>query len=152
MKNQKDLIVRYQGKKKEINLVIKDCPDDVEIRTQLQDPDFEAEWKSAYLDSHYEERLNNQREAGTRRHSSLESFTYEDEKYFSSKDDPHEILEKEEEMHSLISLCTTNQQEILILHFIEGYSKTEIAEMRDVDESAIRKTINRAIATIKRNL
>lgn len=58
MKNQKPLIVRYQGKRIEINLVIKDCLDDVEIRAKLQDPDYKASWKAAYLDSIYEEQLN----------------------------------------------------------------------------------------------
>lgn len=58
MKNQKPLIVRYQGKRIEINLVIEDCPDDVEIRAKLQDPDYKTSWKAAYLDSIYEEQLN----------------------------------------------------------------------------------------------
>ena len=52
----------------------------------------------------------------------------------------------------LLSYCNANQQDILTLHFVEGYSKVEIAEMRRVDESAIRKTITRALETIKRNL
>lgn len=152
MKNQKPLIVKYQGKRKDIKLFIEDCPDDFEIRTQLQDPNYKAEWKAAYLDSHYEERLNEQRESREDRHTSLETFTYEDERYFSSKSNPHEILEEKERMNCLISLCTENQQEVLILHYLEGYSKTEIAKMRGVDESAIRRTINRALATIKRKM
>lgn len=149
---QRPLTVKYQGKRKEINLYIEDCPDDIEIRTQLQDPNYKADWKTAYLDSHYEERLNNQKESREDRHTSLESFTYEDAKYFSSRCNPHEILEEKERINSLISLCTENQQEVLTLHYLEGYSKTEIAKIRGVDESAIRRTINRAIATIKRNI
>ena len=57
----KPLVIKYKGKRKVINLVIEDCPDDIEIRTKLQDDSYEAEWKTAYLDSHYEERLNNQK-------------------------------------------------------------------------------------------
>lgn len=149
---QRPLTVKYQGKRKEINLFIEDCPDDIEIRTQLQDPNFEAEWKTAYLDSHYEERLNEQRETREDRHTSLETFTYEDERYFSSNSNPHQTLEEKENIHSLLSLCNENQREVLILHYLDGYSKTEIAKMRNVDESAIRKTINRALATIKRKM
>lgn len=59
----KPLVVKYQGKRKEIKLFIENCPDDVEIRTKLQDDSYEAEWKKEYLDSHYEESLNNQRES-----------------------------------------------------------------------------------------
>lgn len=148
----KPLVIKYQGKRKEIKLVIEDCPDDIEIRTQLQDDSYEAEWKTAYLDSYYEERLNNQKESREDRHSSLESFTYEDERYFSSKSNPHKTLEEKETINSMMAFCTETQQEILKLHYIEGYSKTEIAKIRGVDESAIRKTIKRAVATIKRNL
>lgn len=146
MKNQ-NLVIKYQGKRKEISLVIEECPDDLEIRTQLQDPNYEAEWKTAYLASHYEEKLNNQKESREDRHTSLESFTYEKKEYFSSKQE-----QLKEEVDYLLSLCNENQQEVLTLHFIEGYSKTEIAKMRNVDESAIRKTIERAIATVKRKL
>ena len=148
----KPFVVEYQGKRKAIKLVIEDCPDNLEIRTQLEDPDFEVDWKSAYLDSHYEEELNNQREAKEERHTSLESFTHEDERYFASECTPDEIVEKQESIAHLLSYCNANQQDILTLHFVEGYSKVEIAEMRRVDESAIRKTITRALETIKRNL
>ncbi len=148
----KALVIKYQGKRREINLVIEDCPDDIEIRTKLKDPDYVADWKTAYLESHYEERLNNKSESREDRHTSLESFTYEDKKYFSNESDPHKSLEEKESIKALLSACNENQQEILNLHYIEGYSKTEIAKMRNVDESAIRRTINRAIKTIKRNL
>lgn len=148
----KPLWVKYQGKKKEIKLKIEDCPDDIEIRTKLQDEGYKAEWKKAYLDSHYEEQLNDQRESREDRHTSLESFDYEDEKYFSSKSNPHKALEEKETISSIMSACNENQQEILRLYYIEGYSKTDIARMRGVDESAIRKTINRAIKTIERKL
>lgn len=147
----KPLVIKYQGKRKEIKLFIEDCPDDIEIRIKLQDDSYEAEWKKEYLDSHYEESLNNQKESREDRHTSLESFTYEDERYFSSDSNPHKALEEKEIIKSLLSHCNENQREILKLHYIQGYSKTEIAKMRGVDESAIRKTINRALKTIKRN-
>lgn len=148
----KALVVKYQGKRKEIKLFIEDCPDDIEIRTKLQDDSYEADWKKEYLDSHYEESLNNQKESREDRHSSLESFTFEDKDYFSSESNPHKALEEKETINSLLSHCNENQQEILKLHYMEGYSKTDIAKMRGVDESAIRRTITRAIKTIKRNL
>ncbi len=148
----KPLIVKYQGKKSEINLVIEDCPDDIEIRTKLQDDSYQADWKREYLDSHYEESLNNQRETRKDRHTALETFTHEDEKYFSSKDDPQRAFEEKRIVDSLLAHCNENQREILKLHYMEGYSKTDIAKMRGVDESAIRRTITRAIKTIKRNL
>lgn len=147
----KPLNIKYQGKRKEINLTIEDCPDDIEIRTKLEDESYEAEWKDEYLKSHYEEGLNNQRESREYKHSSLESFTHEDERFFTSKSNPHKDLEEKETIESLLSACNENQREILKLHYIEGYSKTEIAKIRDVDESAIRRTITRAIKTIKRN-
>lgn len=148
----KPLKIKYQGKRKEINLVIEDCPEDIEIRTKLKDPDYVADWKTAYLDSHYEEKLNDQKESREDRHTSLESFNHEDEKYFSSNFNPNKALEEKDTINSIMSVCNENQQEILKLHYIEGYSKTDIARMRGVDESAIRKTINRAIKTIKRKL
>lgn len=148
----KPLKIKYQGKRKEIELEIEGCPDDLEIRTKLQDESYKADWKTAYLDSYYEERLNNKAEAREDRHTSLESFTYEDERYFSSESNPHKALEEKETITSILSACNENQGEILKLHYIEGYSKTEIAKMRGVDESAIRKTINRAIKTIERKL
>ena len=73
-------------------------------------------------------------------------------KYFSSKDDPQRAFEEKRIVDSLLSHCNENQREILKLHYMEGYSKTDIAKMRGVDESAIRRTITRAIKTIKRNL
>lgn len=152
MSKSKPLEIKYQGKRKEINLTIEDCPDDIEIRKKLKDKNYKAEWKTAYLDSHYEEKLNDQKESREDRHTSLESFTYEDERYFSSKYNPHKALGEKETINSILSHCNENQQEILKLHYIEGYSKTDIARMRGVDESAIRKTINRAIKTIKRKL
>lgn len=152
MSKSKPLEIKYQGKRKEINLTIEDCPDDIEIRKKLKDKNYKAEWKTAYLDSHYEEKLNNQRESREDRHTSLESFDYEDERYFSSESNPHKALEEKETIASIMSACNENQREILRLYYIEGYYKTEIAKMRNIDESSIRKTINRAIKTIERKL
>ena len=103
-----------------------------------------------YLESVEAEKRSDRRES--RRHTSLETFSYEDARYFSDKSDMvSDFIESETIRHALSQL--TERQEYLIRKCcLEGWSYSDLARQEGKDESAIRHAVNRAKSQLKKHL
>lgn len=101
-----------------------------------------------YLNSIEEEKRNERRE--TRRHTSLESFTYEDKQFFDDGTDLLAELITSETVSSAMSNLTERQQYLIRKTFLEGWSYTDLATLEGKDESTIRHAVNRAKAKLKK--
>lgn len=149
----KPLTVEIIGRRgKQITVTIPEFPDDLDLRRSMQEPFGEDDWRFVLIQSYYEEALNDRRETRCENVTSLDTFTYEDARFFSSPDNPALELEKKEFMESALSCLNDNQREIIQRCVIEGMSYSDLAREQGKDESAIRKAAKRAIATIKRNV
>jgi len=95
-----------------------------------------------YLSSVEEEKKNERRE--TRRHTSLESFTYEDKRFFDDGTDLLADIIASETVSRAMTYLTERQQYLIRRCFLEGWSYTELAALEGKDESAIRHAVNRA--------
>ena len=85
----------------------------------------------------------------TRRHTSLSSFTYEDQKYFDAGTDLLAELIDSEVVSRAMANLTERQQYLIRKVYLEGWKLTEIAALEGVDESAIRHAVNRAKRRLK---
>lgn len=103
-----------------------------------------------YLSSVEEEKKNERRE--TRRHTSLESFTYEDKRFFDDGTDLLADLIASETVSRAMSHLTERQQYLIHKTCLEGWKYTELAALEGVDESAIRHAVNRAKNKLKKML
>lgn len=103
-----------------------------------------------YLSSVEEEKKNERRE--TRRHTSLESFTYEDKRFFDDGTDLLADLIASETVSRAMSHLTERQQYLIRKTCLEGWKYTELAALEGVDESAIRQAVNRAKNKLKKFL
>jgi RNA polymerase sigma-70 factor (ECF subfamily) len=103
-----------------------------------------------YLSSVEEEKRNERRE--TRRHTSLESFTYEDKRFFDDGTDLLADLIASETVSRAMSHLTERQQYLIRKTCLEGWKYTELAALEGVDESAIRHAVNRAKDKLKKYL
>ncbi len=103
-----------------------------------------------YLSSVEEEKKNERRE--TRRHTSLESFTYEDKRFFDDGTDLLADIIASETVSRAMSHLTERQQYLIRKTCLEGWKYTELAALEGVDESAIRHAVNRAKNKLKKML
>lgn len=103
-----------------------------------------------YLSSVEEEKKNERRE--TRRHTSLESFTYEDKRFFDDGTDLLADLIASETVSRAMSHLTERQQYLIRKTCLEGWKYTELAALEGLDESAIRHAVNRAKNKLKKML
>ncbi len=88
----------------------------------------------------------------TRRHTSLESFRYEDKQYFDDGTDLLTDLMNSEMVSRAMSHLTERQQALIRKIYLEGWKYTELAALEGVDESAIRQAVNRAKNKLKKFL
>ena len=105
-----------------------------------------------YLDSVDAEKKNARRETRPDRHTSLESFVYEDKRYFDDGTDLLADLIDSEVVSRAMSHLTERQQYLIRKIYLEGWKFTEIAAIEGVDESAIRHAVNRAKDRLKKVL
>lgn len=103
-----------------------------------------------YLSSVAAEKKNERRE--TRRHTSLESFTYEDKRFFDDGMDLLADLIVSETVSLAMSHLTERQHYLIRKICLEGWKYTELAALEGVDESAIRHAVNRAKNKLKKYL
>lgn len=94
--------------------------------------------------------ISNRRE--TRRHTSLESFRYEDKQYFDDGTDLLTDLMNSKMVSRAMSHLTERQQALIRKIYLEGWKYTELAALEGVDESAIRQAVNRAKNKLKKFL
>ena len=105
-----------------------------------------------YLDSVDAEKKNARRETRPDRHTSLESFVYEDKRYFDDGTDLLADLIDSEVVSRAMANLTERQQYLIRKIYLEGWKFTEIAAIEGVDESAIRHAVNRAKDRLKKVL
>ena len=149
----KSLTVEIIGKSgKTIKVTIPEFPDDLDLRSSMQEPFGQDDWRFVLIQSYYEEALNDRRETRCENVTSLDAFTYEDARLFSSAGNPALELEAKEFIESALACLNDNQREIIQRCVIEGMSYSDLAREKGKDESAIRKAAKRAIETIKRNM
>lgn len=103
-----------------------------------------------YISSLEKEKKNERRE--TRRHTSLQSFTYEDKRFFDDGTDLLANLMSSETVSRAMSHLTKRQQYLIRKICLEGWKYTELAALEGIDESAIRHAVNRAKNKLKKIL
>ena len=107
---------------------------------------------SFYLESVEAEKKNTRKETRRDRHTSLESFTYEDARFFDSGTDILTDFIDSEAVSRTMSQLTERQQYLVRKCCIEGWSYTDLAAVGGVNESAIRHAVNRAMNKLKKVL
>ena len=105
-----------------------------------------------YLDSVDAERKNAKRETRSDRHTSLESFVYEDKRYFDDGTDLLADFIDSEAVSQVMSQLTERQQYLIRKVYLEDWKFTELAALEGVDESAIRHAVTRAKDRLKKVL
>ena len=150
MKQYEMLIVKYVGARgKTINLQIDEFPNDFDLILQIQDDTYQPEWKTSYLDMIYKEQLNNRRNERYENRAYIDDFTYEDAKYFSSKEGCPEEVITDETVLKLLENLTPIQKKRVQLVIIEGMSYTDVARLEEVDESAVRRSVKEGLKKLK---
>lgn len=97
-----------------------------------------------YLESIEAEKKNDRKNSRPDRHTSLESFTHEDARYFSAGVDIPADLFDSEFIQQAMAQLTERQQYLVRKCCLEGFSYTQIAAVEGKHESAIRHAVNRA--------
>ena len=165
------LVINYVGPRGgKCKLRIEGLPLDDPVRKQLQDPDYWPEWKTIYLAGLYQEQIAQKNEAKHHQYEVtdkvMESYMYKDAsgqahhiqngeghaKYsLSSTAQDFELdLENREVLEMLLSELNPEQRERTIHFHLHGYSYTDIAEMQGVSPTAVRNSINRGFAAIRK--
>jgi RNA polymerase sigma-70 factor (ECF subfamily) len=112
--------------------------------------DVTTELGTAYQESLKAEESNDR--ANTRRHTSLDIFTYEDARYFGDGTDIEGDLIDVEFASIALAGLTEQQRRYVRLCVLDGWSYSEVARREKKDESAVRRSVSRALAQIKKNL
>ena len=103
-----------------------------------------------YLSSVEEAEKNDRRNTRPDRHTSLETFVYEDQRFFASASDTMKEAVEDCEVERLLSCLNDRQRELVRRCVIEGWSYTEIAAKEGRDESAVRHAVKRALKKMKK--
>ena len=98
-----------------------------------------------YLSSVEETKKSDRRNTRPDRHTSLETFVYEDQRFFASPSDPMREAVEDCEVDRLLSCLSSRQRELVRRCVIEGWSYTEVAAQEGKDESAIRHAVKRTL-------
>ena len=103
-----------------------------------------------YLSSVEETKKSDRRNIRPDRHTSLETFVFEDQRFFASTSDPMREAVEDCEVDRLLSCLSSRQRELVRRCVIEGWSYTEVAAQEGKDESAIRHAVKRALKKMKK--
>jgi len=103
-----------------------------------------------YLSSVEETKRSDRRNTRPDRHTSLETFVYEDKKFFASTADPMREAVEGCEVDRLLSCLSDRQKDLVRRCVIEGWTYTEVAAQEGKDESAVRHAVKRALKKIKK--
>lgn len=105
-----------------------------------------------YLESIEAEGQNDRKNSRSGRHSQLSTFTYEDVRYFSDGTDLLADLVESETISHAMSCLSERQQDLIQKCIIDGWSYTDLADLENKDESAIRHAVERAKKKLKKFL
>ena len=78
-----------------------------------------------------------------------------DEGLMAAPDDPTKVVEKrlaQQHLRVAISHLTTEQQQVVVLKFIEGFSNQEVGHILDKSVGAVKSLQHRALASLRRVL
>jgi RNA polymerase sigma-70 factor (ECF subfamily) len=78
-----------------------------------------------------------------------------DETLLAASDDPVALAERQisaEVVRAALQQLTLDQQQVITLKFLEGFSNTEIAEVLDKPVGAVKSLQHRALASLQRQL
>jgi RNA polymerase sigma-70 factor (ECF subfamily) len=70
-------------------------------------------------------------------------------------DSPQDLAIKNQEsaiLHQAIAALTEDQQDVVVLHLIDGLPTSEVAAMLDKSEEAVRQIQSRALKILKKNI
>lgn len=102
------------------------------------------------LSADEEAKKSDRRNTRPDRHTSLETFVYEDQRFFASPSDPMREAVEDCEVDRLLSCLSSRQKELVRRCVIEGWTYTEVAAQEGKDESAVRHAVKRALKKIKK--
>lgn len=106
--------------------------------------DVSDEIGTFYLSSLEAEKKNDRRNTRLDRHTSLESFSYEERKFFDDGTNILASIIEDETIRRLLSQLSERQQYLIVKCILEGWSYTDLAALEVKDESAIRHAVDRA--------
>ena len=143
MSNNRHFKVSVIGKRgRPINLTIEDVPLDEDLRACLVNPNYQADWKEAYLTSYYEETLNDRRQSRSDRFALYQDWMSPQKNDFDS-----DIF-----INSLLSKLTKRQALLVRACIIEGNTYTQMARLLGINESSVRKSVKAALKKLKKQL
>ena len=116
-----------------------DCVIELEVTEEIGD---------FYLASLEEEKRNERRE--TRRHTSLNKFTYEDIRYFDSGIDILGDFATSDAVNKVMAKLTERERYLIIAVHSEGRTYAEIAKAEGKHKSTITREANKAEDKFKR--
>ena len=119
---------------------------------QSIDLDVTEEVGTFYLSSVKAEKANTRRATRPDRHASLESFVYEDARFFDTGVDLLQDFIESETINQAMAHLTKRQQYLIKKCSIEGWSYTDLAKLEGKNEAAIRHAVNRAKEKLKKML
>ena len=101
-----------------------------------------------YLSSVEDEKSNDRR--NTRRHTSLSEFTFEDARFFDSGVDICGEFAESELMKSVMAQMTTREKFLILMHYRDGHTYSEIAKVEGKYPSTIMRETDKAADKFKR--
>lgn len=114
--------------------------------------DIPDEVAAALMDAERQERNHIRRVLWNKAYYSLDAGDGIERNALFSAISPHEVYERKvtgERLRKGLLALPRKQRQRLYAHYILGMSKAEIAQTEGVDESAIRKTIERGLENMK---
>ena len=117
---------------------------------RVMELDVSDEIGQFYLSSVEEAEKSDRRNTRPDRHTSLETFVYEVQRFFASASDTMKEAVEDCEVERLLSCLNDRQRELVRRCVIEGWSYTEIAAKEGRDESAVRHAVKRALKKMKK--
>ena len=117
---------------------------------RVMELDVSDEIGQFYLSSVEEAEKSDRRNTRPDRHTSLETFVYENQRFFASASDTMKEAVEDCEVERLLSCLNDRQRELVCRCVIEGWSYTEIAAKEGRDESAVRHAVKRALKKMKK--
>jgi RNA polymerase sigma-70 factor (ECF subfamily) len=114
--------------------------------------DVSTEVGTVYQESITAEKSNDRRNSRPDRHTSLDTFGYEDARFFGDGSDFLGDIIIAEDIADIMS-CLSNRQRYLVQKcLLDGWSYTDLASKEGVTEGAIRHAVNRACKRMKKFL
>ena len=117
---------------------------------RVMELDVSDEIGQFYLSSVEEAEKSDRRNTRPDRHTSLETFVYEDQRFFASASDTMKEAVEDCEVERLLSCLNDRQRELVRRCVIEGGSYTGIAAKEGRDESAVRHAGKRALKRMEK--